>query len=586
MGKGRILGALILLAACGRDEPAAPGRARPVTVLELAWLDAARQAYLTGSAEPHREEEIGFEVAGRVGYIASTGSEVEGPLLGNDDEELRSGTLIARLDPTRYRLALQALEAKIKANRKNLEAQRIELEQVAQADLEAAEATLRAARNEVTAAAKDVEAAEAALRLAEANLARARDLLRKEAGTQQDVDTAQSQAETALARKDQAVAALEAKRGASGARDAAVTTARASIGLKRAQLEATEAQIEELEQNRKQAQRDLADCDLRAPFRGRITKLHVAMGAIVSAGAPVLTLTLIDPIKVSVSVSAEADRYILPGSIAELLPNEPPEVTAQMGPLYGAVFEKPSVADPATRTFRIDLVVRNQRRRPADLDPALEGLPTCEFLLPAITRYHGEGGPLYVDTGCLFRDGDRHYVLRLPGFNFGTPTPVPTGKQVPERVFVVPAAERFRISRWTMRRLADAAELEEGNFLIMAPEGVQDPFATFKDGIALGQPTWRLRPGELVPVVFGYERVPPGFYVPIHAIRTLNEEHFVFVVESGRARRVPVKVRDTFKELRRIEGAGLAAGARIVVQGIHYVGDGTAVTVVGSEAPE
>ena len=38
---------------------------------------------------------------------------------------------------------------------------------------------------------------------------------------------------------------------------------------------------------------------------GRITATHVNRGAIVAAGTPVVTLTLLDPIKVSLSVSAE-----------------------------------------------------------------------------------------------------------------------------------------------------------------------------------------------------------------------------------------------------------------------------------------
>ena len=68
----------------------------------------------------------------------------------------------------------------------------------------------------------------------------------------------------------------------------------------------------------------------------------------------------------------------------------------------------------------------------------------------------------------------------------------------------------------------------------------------------------------------------------VQAIRTLNDERYVFVVENGRARKVPVTVHESFREMRRIAG-DLKPGEKIVYKGLHYIGDGDAVTVVGEE---
>ena len=54
-----------------------------------------------------------------------------------------------------------------------------------------------------------------------------------------------------------------------------------------------------------------------------ITALQVVQGAVVEAGSPVVTLTLMDPIQVAVEVSAEDERSIRDGDRAVLLPRAP-----------------------------------------------------------------------------------------------------------------------------------------------------------------------------------------------------------------------------------------------------------------------
>jgi multidrug resistance efflux pump len=550
---------VILAAACGKEAPAPVERARPVTVLELVELDPTRMLSMTGSAEPFREEQVAFEVAGRVEFIVNLGTEVEGAQLDGAGNTVAKGDLIARLDTNRYELELQALRAQVRAQRKVLEAQRIEIDQVLKADVQASE--------------NEVKAAVAALKLARSNLVRAKQLFERGAGTEQDVDTNQKNLDTAIAAEQQAQAALRARR--------------ATIVFRTAQAEGTEAQISQLIEQEKQARRNLDDCELRAPFAGRITALYEARGAVVTAGAPIVRLTMMDPIQVSVAVSADDDREIFQGTTAEIVPHSRTPRSGRLPALSGMVVDKAAVADAATRTFRIDLVTRNQRIHARDINPELKDLPVVERSLPAIRRYHGEPGRLFVGRECIVAENGAHYVLRLP-IRFGEPiTDMMVSKHVPERVPVTPGDESTQIALWRFRALDRSDGLVEGDFLIMIPEEngrpIPDPYGRYKDGIAMANYIWRVRPGELVSVSLSTRRLPRGLYVPVEAIATLNEQRFVFVVEKGTARRVGVTVHESIRDKRRIEGEGLAAGARIVVRGVHYVRDGETVAVVGKE---
>ncbi len=52
---------------------------RPVTVIELSERDYARERTLTGVVNLYREENIGFEIGGRVTTVLNEGLEVRGP---------------------------------------------------------------------------------------------------------------------------------------------------------------------------------------------------------------------------------------------------------------------------------------------------------------------------------------------------------------------------------------------------------------------------------------------------------------------------------------------------------------------------
>ena len=63
---------------------------RPVTVVELSKRDYARERELTGVVSLYREEQIGFEVDGRVTTVLNEGLEVRGPAFNENGELIRT----------------------------------------------------------------------------------------------------------------------------------------------------------------------------------------------------------------------------------------------------------------------------------------------------------------------------------------------------------------------------------------------------------------------------------------------------------------------------------------------------------------
>jgi multidrug efflux pump subunit AcrA (membrane-fusion protein) len=539
-------------AGCGdNSEPAStPMSARPVTVLTLNQRDFVRESRLTGSVGLYRQEQIGFEVGGRVLSVLDMGKEVLGPAFDESGKMVRQGEIIAQLERRRYELQVSALEARLQSLKKQLDAQKIDVERVA--------------KNEIKAAERSVESAVADLKLAEQNRDRQINLSKTNASSRRELDEAERGFDAATAAKLRAEAVHDGAQG--------------SLALKEARVEATAAQIVELTQNVERAQEDLDDCTLYAPFNGRLTHVQTTQGAVVEQGMPIVTLTLMDPIQVTVAISANEDRMIETGDRVLVYPKDPIDPVGKPIEVQALVFEKDSVADPSTRTFQIDLMARNQRRLPHHAAPETKDLPVIEDFLPVIRQYKGEGGPLFVQTDCVYEDDGQTYVLRLPGVSFHAEGQrSAAGKHVPEKIEVEMGDEYLTVIKWNFRSLKSSGDLQEGDFLAVGATKQHE------DGLAIGRPQWLLRPGDLVPVNFQLESTPLGFYVPVDTIVIRGGDHAVFVAENGVARLQIVTVHETYGELRRIEGDRIEAGTEIIVRGVHYVSEGQPITISARE---
>lgn len=506
------LAVLAVTAGCDQEIVLSTMPTRPVTVIELSEQDFARERALTGVIGLYREENIGFEVGGRVTTVLNEGLEVRGPVFNEQGDLIRQGDPIAAMESARYGSSVGALQARLDAARRNL------------------------------------QAVQAKVTLAQQTLERQKAILTEGAVTQQAVDDAQS----AL---DQATAELAAQR----------------------------ATVQEVIQRLDTATEDLGDAVLFAPFSGRITQVHISEGAVVHVGMPIVTLTLMDPVRIQVEVSADDEREIETGDRAIIWPKDP-LLDGECIPVNAIVFEKSAVADPALRTFRIDMIARNLRRHVDQLSPELAGLPIVNEYLPVVREYQGEDGPMFIPVGSILSDDDGTYVLRLPGVSFhsrGERSAV--GKHIPEEVRVTLGDQYTTVVNWTFRSIvvdADLASegsrheyLTEGDFLIL------DPLPNYVHGVAGGRPQWLLRPRDLIPVQFSLSATTPGFYVPNRAISLVGDTEIVYVVEDGVATARAVSVHESFEEHRRIEGEGITRGAKVVVGGVHYVSDGQPVTI-------
>lgn len=83
------------------------------------------------------------------------------------------------------------------------------------------------------------------------------------------------------------------------------------VALARADLLAAEAQ-------RDARARDLADTRVRAPFAGRVTRLHVDLGQVLGAGTPVATVVDTSQVRVRIGVPTDDLAGLAQGSVADV----------------------------------------------------------------------------------------------------------------------------------------------------------------------------------------------------------------------------------------------------------------------------
>ena len=493
MGKRPLLVLALCVGGCDDTDEAGPLPVRTVSVVELDVRSIPRKSELTGVVGLYREEQIGFEIGGRITTVLDKGFEVRGPAYDEEGVLLRRGDPIAAMEGTRYGSQVGALQARLDAAR------------------------------------RDLQAADAQVTLGRQTLERQKKIL----------------AEGAY---DQAVAGLAARR--------------ASVRAAQQQLDS--------------AAEDLGDAVLYAPYSGRVTAAHVAEGAVVSPGQPIVTLTLMDPVQVRVEVSAAHERDIQTGNLAIVYATDPSD-PGKTVPVNAIVYEKSAVADSKLRTFRIDLITRNARYHQHAEDPELAGLPTSNEYLPVVREFQGEAGPLYVPSDAILEESGKTYVLRLPGVSFhGRAARDAVGVHRPEKLEVRLGDRYTSVVTWSFRSVVDDGTLAEGDFVIRNPQ------PGFVDGIVMGRPQWLFRPRDLVPVEFNLAAAPEGFYVPLDAVVMIGSSLHVFRVTDAVARAVGVSVHDTIDDHRRVVSDALQQGDSIVSAGAHFLSDGQPVVVGGA----
>ena len=549
-----LLAGLLLVVGCARQETVIPAkRPRPVKVEVLRKQRPPRGSLVSASVACWKQEQVGFEVGGRVESVVEPNTEIKGRVHKENGEVMFVGTPIAVIENERYRLQVQK----------------------ATADVTRAEQTLIAAQTEANESIPaQIAAAEASRDLAKIEFERSERLFARNAGAKGDVDRDKANYQNASSQLKQLDAAMKAKQ---------------------AEIESLRNAVLQAKQALRDAQRNLEDCVLYSSFQGEISEVSVVPGSVVAAGQPVATLQMMNPIKLELEVSAEDSRRLQENDIL------PIEISMPDGSIkhhQGYLYLIDPVADTRTRTFTVTLLVKNEPLSEKNIEGAIA--KTDEIMRLDFEFLPGaEKGMLFASERALFEDEEGPFVWRITNAT-------PQSRGPADHIFKV---QKLRVKfgplrvpylgNWMFQQvLVDDPDFDGSNNLIVSSLTIADdgdPAEWNGDTVVLdtgGQ--WMLRPGDLVKVDLTGEDSSSGYYVPMDAIARNGDESFIFTVhESDKksiAKRLPVKLvgdegRTITSSLRRVEPLGQSSldGVAFVTQGAHYLIDGEEVNALTGE---
>ena len=303
-----LLGAALLavsVVGCGKDTN--PARAasgakvqepRPVRVVAAAVGPFPRTVTVTGTLAADEEVVAGFKVAGRVSEIAvDLGSPV------------RKGQVLARLDPTDFRLRVDQAEAALRQVRAGLGLPR--------------DGSAENVDPEKTALVRE---ARAVLEEARLNRDRTAQLSEKNLIARSEVDASQSKLLVAESRYQ---AALEEIRN----RQEVLAERSSGLALARQQL---------------------SDAVLSAPIDGAVRERRASVGEYLAAGAPVFALVRVHPLRLRVAVpERDAPSVRIGQAVRVLLEGDPAAHAGRVARLSPSIQEQ-------NRTRIVEAEVANQ----------------------------------------------------------------------------------------------------------------------------------------------------------------------------------------------------------------------------------
>ena len=306
-----LLGAVLLAVSgtgCGNDSKSAraAGRAkaqepRTVRVVEATVGRLPRTVTVTGTLAADEEVVAGFKVAGRVSEIAvDLGSPV------------RKGQVLARLDPTDFRLRVEQAEAALRQVRAGLGLPR--------------DGSVESVDPEKTALVRE---ARAVLEEARLNRDRMAQLWEKDYIARSEADASVSKLLVAESRYQ---AALEEIRN----RQELLAERSSSLALARQQM---------------------ADAVLSAPIDGAVRERRASVGEYLAAGAPVFALVRIHPLRLRVAVPERDASSVRVGQAVQVrLEGDPAVHSGRVTRLSPSIQEQ-------NRTLTVEAEVANREGR-------------------------------------------------------------------------------------------------------------------------------------------------------------------------------------------------------------------------------
>lgn len=394
MTPARPLGALALgaacvaLAACGRDTAATASAdrtdstpPREVRVVPAAGVRVPRTVNVTGTLAAEEQVVLAMKVPGRLAELPVD--------LGT---RVRRGEVVARLDPTDFRLRLEQ----------------------AQAALEQARARLGLPPQGTD---DRVDPAETAI------VRQARAVLDEARLTRDRMARLWDQQLIARAQLDAAVAAERVAEGRYQDAIEEVRNRQAVLAQRRTELEL--------------ARQALADTVLTAPVDGVIRERRASVGEFLVAGAPIATLVRVDPLRLILAVPERAAADVRVGQEVQVTVEGDPTVHR------GRVVRLSPAIHEANRTLTVEAEVPNERGalRPGAFARAriVLGAARPAVFVPAsaVVIFAGVEKVLTVADGRIAerrivtgrREGDRVEVVE--GLSAGEPVVVEPGNLAP-----------------------------------------------------------------------------------------------------------------------------------------------------------
>ena len=229
------------------------------------------------------------------GYVAE--------VLVKNNQSVKAGDLLARVDPGDYRLAVEAAKAKVAT-------QDATIARIGR-QVEAQRASVSQAEAQVAAARASAESAAADQQRASLEFDRAQKLAQTSFGSQQRLEQATADAKRTVAAGAGAAASL-----ASAQAQLAYAKANVEV-LQSQQTEATRTRAE-LMNAVERAERDLSFAEIRAPFDGVVGNKSIEVGQFVQPGARLLAIVPLDKVYVDANFKETQLAPIKPGQKVEV----------------------------------------------------------------------------------------------------------------------------------------------------------------------------------------------------------------------------------------------------------------------------
>lgn len=350
--RGRVVGLLVLLAAL-----LAGGW------YGLYWWREGR--FLISTDDAYVKADIAVIAPKVSGYVAQ--------IVARDNQPVKAGDVLLKIDDGDYRLALEAAQERIGT-------QDATIERIG-AQIAAQRAGLAQSDAQIASAAADKTRADAAFQ-------RASDLARRDVASQASFDQADADRKRAAAALDGAKAARE--------------VARQAIVVLEAQRKEAERARAELETARDKAQRDLSFTVITAPFDGVVGSRAAQPGQLVQPGQRLMALAPLSAAYVEANFKETQLAGLKPGQKARLvfdaMPDRPVEgEVLSLSPATGAQF---SLLPPDNATGNFTKIVQRVPVRisiPADVAALGELRPGLSVVVDVDTRAAAAPRPTGLD---------------------------------------------------------------------------------------------------------------------------------------------------------------------------------------------